>query len=88
MEDILLRLDKDPRYRKLLASIDANDKDDFVKSVEDLGSIMNLICASFDDLLATEEGQDKFLNEVGGAINRRSFYNNNGVTEIPWPEKS
>ena len=88
MEDLFLSLEKDPRYQAIIETVPESDRKEIVNNIEQLAKTINKFCIDFDELLQTEEGQDKFMNTVGGAINRRAFYGNNGVTEIPWPEKN
>ena len=41
------------------------------------------------EMIASENFTSQAVMEaMGSAINRRAFYDNNGVTEIPWPEKN
>lgn len=88
MEDLLLTIEKNKFYQELLASVPDESKEKFVAEVTQMAHVMNTLCKSFDDFMKTEEGPDKFLEVMGSAINRRAFQDNNGVTEIPWPEKS
>ena len=88
MKDLLLTIEKNKFYQELLASVPDESKEQFVAEVSQMAQTMNALCESFDNFMETEEGPDKFLEIVGGAINRRAFRDNNGVTEIPWPEKS
>lgn len=88
MEDLLLTIEKNKFYQDLIKSIPEDNRAEFVNEVTKLASLMTNVCHSLDELLQTEEGPDKFLEAVGSAINRRAFKDNNGVTEIPWPEKN
>ena len=88
MEDLLLILEKDKLYQDLLKTLSKEEQKEFVLEVEKMAANMNKICDSFDNLMQQDDGPDKFMKVVGNAINRRSFYGNNGVTEIPWPEKN
>ncbi len=88
MEDILLTVEKNKFYQELLNSVPEEHRAQFLDEVTQMAQAMNAICKSFDDFMQTEDGPDKFLEVVGSAINRRAFQGNNGVTEIPWPEKN
>jgi hypothetical protein len=88
MEDLLLTVEKNKFYQELVTSIPEADRAKFIEEVAQMAKIMTGICDSFDDIMQSEEGPDKFMEAMGSAINRRAFYDNNGVTEIPWPEKN
>ena len=88
MKDLLLEVEKNKFYQELLSSIPEKDRKQFMKDVSEMASVINSLCSDFDMLMQDENGPDKFLNALGSAINRRAFQDNNGVTEIPWPEKS
>ena len=87
-QDLLLEMENDPFYKELIASVPKEDRGELVTAIEKMTQDFNDICHAFDELLSTGKGQHDFLNSVGAAINRRDFYGNNGVTEIPWPEKN
>tara|TARA_Y100000592_G_C5299578_1_gene234828 strand:+ start:62 stop:328 length:267 start_codon:yes stop_codon:yes gene_type:complete len=88
MKDLLLEVEKNPFYQELLASVPKENREQFIKEVAEMAKAIDGLCSDFDVLMNSEGGPDKFLSALGSAINRRSFYGNNGVTEIPWPEKS
>ena len=88
MQDLLLMLEKDEFYKELLASIPEDQQREFVLEIEKMASSLNQICSDFESFMQQEGAADQFVDIVGSAINRGTFSGNNGVTEIPWPEKS
>ena len=87
-EDLLLEIEKDPYYKELIELVPEEDRKELITNIEQMSQALNLLCSEFDELLSTGKGQHDFLNTVGSAINRRAFHDNEGVTEIPWPEKN
>tara|TARA_R110001583_G_scaffold149166_1_gene301082 strand:- start:7342 stop:7608 length:267 start_codon:yes stop_codon:yes gene_type:complete len=88
MQDLLLTLEKNKFYQELVASLAEEDKAQFMTDVSQMAKMLNELCNDFDDLMNKEEGTNKFMEALGSAINRRAFHDNNGVTEVPWPEKN
>ena len=88
MKDLRLTLEKNKFYQDLVKSLPEEDRAQFIDDISQMATMLNEMCNNFDDLMQTESGPDKFMEALGSAINRRAFHDNNGVTEIPWPEKN
>ena len=85
MQDFLLEIQKDDYYKAILESLSKDEKIELIRFVEKLAGTLGPACKKIDSLIQDGKNLEILIDELGDALNRRSFKGNAGVEEGMWP---